>query len=181
MECYRYKQTGGIQDELNLYFRQSGVGWKIEYGLIEYRGDEGFETTIKHAETALETANLQTAKKEIKEAIHDLSRRPDPDVTGAIQHSLACLECTSREITGEKKATLGEILKKNPGFVPRPLDQAIEKIWGYTSEQGRHLKEGETPGFDEAELVVGVTAAVAIYLGKKLGDKSEKKEDDFPF
>ncbi|HXB45808.1 MAG TPA: hypothetical protein VNV85_17195 [Puia sp.] len=170
-----------FQDDLNLYFKQSGIGWKIEYGSIEYRGAEEFETAIKQVETVLETAKLETAKTEIKEAIHDLSRRPVPDITGAIQHSLACLECASREITGDKKATLGDIIKKHPGIVPRPLDLAIEKIWGYSSEQGRHLREGLIPNFDEAELVVGLTATIAIYLGKKLGGKIENKDADFPF
>jgi len=46
--------------------------------------------------TVLETAKLETAKTEIREALNDLSRRPTPDITGAIQHSLACLECVAR-------------------------------------------------------------------------------------
>lgn len=162
-----------FQNELNAYFKQNGIGWKIEFGLIAHRGDEVFETTIRRAETVLGTANLHTAKGEIKEAIQDLSRRPSPDVTGAIQHSLACLECTSREITGDKNATLGEVIKKYPGIVPRPLDQAIEKIWGYSSEQGRHLKEGNDPHLEEAELVVGVTAAIVIYLGRKMRSRDQ--------
>ncbi len=115
------------------------------------------------------TAKLQTAKSEIEEAIHDLSRRPKPDITGAIQHALACLECVCREVTGDKKSTLGDLMKKATGIIPSPLDQAITKIWGFTSEQGRHLREGQEPDYLEAELVVEITAAISTYLGKKLG------------
>jgi hypothetical protein len=157
-----------FQEEVNIYFRQNGIGWKMENGIIEIRGDELFETSVKNVTAALEDSNLNTAKNEISEAMTDLSRKPQADITGAVQHSVACLECVSREITGDKKSTLGDIIKKNPGIVPAPLDKAIEKIWGYTSEQGRHLREGQTPSFEEAELVVELTAAISIYLAKKL-------------
>ena len=171
-----------FSNELNDYFRYNGIGWKLEFGLIEARGDETFEKSITSITAVLEGAKLQTALSEIKEALNDLSRRPNADITGAIQHSLACLECVCREITRDKKATLGELIKKFPGIVPKPLDAAIEKIWGFTSEQGRHLREGNAPNYLEAELVVELTAAIASYLGKKLGGShKEAPEDDLPF
>jgi hypothetical protein len=168
--------------EINEYFITNGIGWKIVNEEIETRGDEVFETAINTVVKVLESAKLQTAKTEIREALNDLSRRPSPDITGAIQHSLACLECVTREATGDKKATLGELMKKYPGIIPSPLDQAVTKIWGFTSEQGRHLREGEAPEYLEAELVVEVTAAISTYLGKKLGGTSTEMEpDDLPF
>lgn len=111
-----------------------------------------------------------------------MSRRPRPDLTGAIQHSLACLECVTREFTGDKKSTLGDLMKKFPGVIPPPLDQAVIKIWGFTSEQGRHLREGQAPEYIEVELVVEVTSAISTYIGKKLGGATQKIEtDDLPF
>lgn len=164
-----------FSEEVNDYFKRNGIGWKLENGLIEIRGDEAFEKSIAHVSSILEAANLPTAKSEIKEAINDLSRRPHPDITGAIQHALASLECVCREVSGDKKATLGELMKKYPNIVPKPLDNAIEKIWGFTSEQGRHLREGKQPGYLEAELIVELTASITIYLGKKLiGAKAEE-------
>src|SRR3989338_5491203 len=123
-------------------------------GQIETRGDTTFETATTRVATILATAKLQTAKSEIEEAI---------------QHSLACLECVCREVTGDKKSTLGDLMKKASGIIPPPLDQAITKIWGFTSEQGRHLREGQKPDYLEAELVVEITAAISTYLRKKLG------------
>lgn len=157
--------------EINEYFIANGIGWKIVNGQIETRGDKVFETAVKTVVSVLETAKLQTAKTEIREALNDLSRRPTPDITGAIQHSLACLECVIREITGDTKSTLGDLMKKYPGVIPTPLDQAVTKIWGFTSEQGRHLREGKAPEYLEAELVVEVTSAIATYLGKKLAEQ----------
>jgi hypothetical protein len=155
--------------EINEYFISNGIGWKIVNGQIETRGDEGFEIAVEKVVAVLEAAKLITAKTEIIEALRDLSRRPAPDITGAIQHSLACLECVTREITGDNKSTLGDLMKKFPGVIPTPLNQAVTKIWGFTSEQGRHLREGQAPEYLEAELVVEVTAAISTYLGKKLG------------
>lgn len=171
-----------FSNEINDYFITNGIGWKIVNGQIETRGDEVFETAINTVVTVLETAKLQTAKNEIREALNDLSRRPTPDITGAIQHSLACLECIIRESTGDTKATLGDLMKKHPNVIPPPLDQAVTKIWGFASEQGRHLREGQAPECLEAELVVEVTAAISTYLGKKLGGVTVKIDnDDLPF
>jgi hypothetical protein len=166
-------------EEINEYFITNGIGWKIVNGLIETRGDEVFETAVKTVVSVLETAKLTTAKTEIREALNDLSRRPKPDITGAIQHSLTCLECVTREVTGDTKSTLGDLMKKFPGVIPSLLDQAVTKIWGFTSEQGRHLREGQAPEYLEAELVVEVTSAIATYLGKKLITTSTNPTNDF--
>lgn len=171
------KERINFSEEMNEYFIINGIGWKIQDVQIETRGDEVFETAIKNVAEVLETAKLDVAKTEIREAIIDLSRRPTPDITGAIQHSLACLECVSREVTGDIKLTLGKIIEKHPNIIPKPLDSAIEKIWGFASNHGRHLQEGQAPEYLEAELVVELTAAIATYLGKKLGgqDKGQSK------
>ena len=47
----------------------------------------------------------------IHEALQDLSRRPQPDLTGALQHALAALECLARDVTGENKPTLGQLMR----------------------------------------------------------------------
>jgi hypothetical protein len=104
---------------------------------------------------------------QLGQAIADLSRRPDPDVTGAVQHALAAVECSARDVTGDLRATLGELIKRNPGFFPPPLDVAVEKAWGFASERGRHLREGREPLPEEAHLVVGLAAALCSYIATK--------------
>lgn len=161
------RESDKFQDAINSYFKSEGIGWQLIDGKIEVRGEEGFEATIKKASSGLKESRLSTASNEIHEAISDLSRRPDPDITGAVQHGMAALECVAREVCGDKKATLGEIMKKYDGLIPKPLDNSIEKAWGYASEMGRHLREGRTPKFEEAEFIVSICASISLYLIKK--------------
>jgi hypothetical protein len=156
-----------FERELNDYFLENGIGWKLSMGIIEIRGPEVFEEVVNTAERQLEAQNLSTARNELHEALRDLSRRPSPDVTGAIQHSMAALECVAREACGQEKANLGDIMKRYRDIVPRPLDEAISKAWGYASENARHIREGREPTFEEAELVVGMVAAISTYLARK--------------
>ncbi|MEZ2625212.1 AbiJ-NTD4 domain-containing protein [Paenalcaligenes hominis] len=163
------KIKGSVESEafasrLNSYFIEQGIGWKLTDGYLEARNPEALEQSIKAATQALNDAGNKTAQKELHEALVDLSRRPKPDVTGAIQHSMAALECVFRNVVGNPKATLGELLKKHPNIIPPPLDQSLDKLWGYASEFGRHIREDREPEFSEAQLVVGVSAAVVTYL-----------------
>lgn len=156
-----------FENELNEYFVESGIGWKLVNGLIEARGSEGYENIIKTTDDALVKSGRNTARSELHEAFADISRRPNPDITGAIQHSMASLECVAREVCGDTKATLGEILNRHKDLIPSPLDQAITKAWGYASEHARHIREGREPSYEEAELIVGICASVSTYLSSK--------------
>ena len=82
---------------------------------------------------------------------------------------MTALECTSREAAGDRQSTLGQIITRNRDLFPKPLDSALEKMWGYASETWRHLKEGNTPDRAEAELVVRVSASLSAYLASRLG------------
>jgi hypothetical protein len=154
-------------DKINGYFRHAGVGWQLQDGKITSRGSEAFEVAVHRALPALEDGNHQTARKEIHEALADLSRRPHADLTGAIHHAMGALECIARTATGDSTRTLGQIVPRHPNLIPKPLDGAIEKAWAYASERARHIREGNDPTRDEAELIVGIAATVATYLSKK--------------
>jgi hypothetical protein len=156
-----------FEQVLNEVFREDGIGWAMENGRIVARGSEAFSAVPRQAVEMLREAGRITAAGEIHEAIQDLSRRP-PDKTGAIQHAMAALECVARDATGQPSKTLGKIIADHRAQlkIPRPLDEALEKLWGYASETGRHLREGLEPSFEDAELVVTVSAAVGIYLAR---------------
>lgn len=156
-----------FEKDINDYFLENGIGWKLSKGVIVMRGDDSFEDKIAEAIDILGEIKIETSISEIKEAITDLSKRPTPDITGSIQHSLASLECLSREITGCKNDTLGKLIKSNPDIVPKPLDSVISQLYGFASEHGRHLREGEAPDFDEAELTVHICASLCVYMAKK--------------
>lgn len=157
----------GFEKDINEYFVEKGIGWKLVNGIIQTRGDKLFEEEIKEAVNLLRDVNLKTSENEIREALKDMSKRPNPDITGSVQHSIAALECLCREITGEKKSTLGKLIKEHPNIVPSPLNKVISEIFGFSSEQGRHLREGGEPNYEEAELVVHLSASLCSYLCKK--------------
>ena len=98
--------------ELNLYFSKEGIGWQLVDGQIQIRGPETFERDVRAAHAVLSKTGRPTAAQEIRQALDDLSRRPSPDVTGAMQHAMAALECVVRDVTGDQKATLGDLLKR---------------------------------------------------------------------
>lgn len=154
-------------DSINRAFRRRGVGWQIIDGKIQIRGPEVFEQVVHQAINLTQQSGRIVAKTELSEALRDLSRRPEPEISGAIQHSMAALECVAKDLTGQPSATLGEWVKKNPDHFPKPLGTAVEKLWGYTSQYGRHVLEGKPADFDEAELVVGLSGALCVYLLRK--------------
>ena len=162
------EQAHIFQDRLNNFFRERGIGWQMAEGQIVVRGSESFTAATREAPATLEEHGRSTAAREIHQALADLSRRPDPDITGAIQHAMAALECVARDVAGDG-STLGEVINRHASAlgVRPPLDQALGKLWGYTSQEGRHVREGRDPSFEEAELVVTLAAAVSVYVSKK--------------
>jgi hypothetical protein len=160
-------------EEINDVLVEQGVGWQMEEGRFVTRGSEAFELAVRSARERATDTGRTTAAGEISEALADLSRRPEPDLTGAMQHGMAALECLARDVTGDPKATLGEILRRysNKLSIPKPLDDAVEKAWGYASEMGRHVREGRTPERADVELVVTISAALIAYLAQ--GESSE--------
>jgi AbiJ N-terminal domain 4 len=156
--------------KLNERFIEQGIGWKLEDGRIVSRESAELEDAVQVAEVALKTAGVLTAEAELRKAREDLSRRPTADLSGAIQHCLASLECLSRKLSGNDTATLGMILKSKATelAIPKPLDVAVEKMWGYASEMGRHLQDGREPAREEVELVVVICAGLMSYLMRKI-------------
>ena len=152
----------GFQVRLNRYFMEHGIGWQMCDGKIVHRGSDAFERATERAVEALDNTGQQTAKGEIEEALLDISRRPKPDVTGAVTHAMAALECVAREVTGKPSRTLGELVPEL-NLTP-PLDKAVHGLWGFSSQRARHIREGESVSTEEAELIVFVACALCGFL-----------------
>jgi AbiJ-like protein len=91
---------------LNEFFRKYGIGWQMVDRKIEVRGPIERDQVVRKSIAGLELASRRTASRELHEALHDLSRRPQADVTGAVQHAGAALECVARDVSGDEKKTL---------------------------------------------------------------------------
>jgi AbiJ-like protein len=158
--------AGVFARDINEFFIDEGIGWQIVDGKIVTRGSEAFQTLVTEAASALATER-PTAAKHLHEALEDLSRRPQADLPGAAYHAMGSLECVARDLTGDPKARLGDILKRYPRLLPKPLDEALSKVWGYASNEARHVVEGREISREEAELLVGLSATVSTYLLRK--------------
>jgi len=73
-------------------------------------------TDIKRSEKK----DIKTAKNEVEEALHDISKRLKPNLTGAIKYPVSALECVSRGIK-ESSENSSSIIKKNRLLFPLPL------------------------------------------------------------
>ncbi|MDI9357788.1 MAG: hypothetical protein QM528_02445 [Phycisphaerales bacterium] len=152
--------------DLNIFFIDNGIGWQIKDGKVVSRGNELFEAIVEKAKTTFETANLPTSKKEIEATIACLSNRPSPDITGAIQHARAGLECVARKVTGDNKSKFKNLMKvfEDNKITPQPLPSVIKQIYGFASNAAVHVQEGQTPKYAEAVLVVHLSVAISTYL-----------------
>jgi len=158
-----------FEARINSGFQKLGIGWQLKDRIVQTRGDEAFEKNLNIAQEKLEESRFAIARKELKEAIMDLSKRPEPDLRGTIQHSIGALESVAREITGDRKKTLGEILKFHPNIVPKPLDDALSKMWGYASEFARHVREDRDVERKEVQLILGISSTIITYLIESVG------------
>lgn len=150
---------------LNDFFLEKGIGWELRDGQITHRGSEAFAKITQEAPRVLGAAGFRRAENEMREALRDISRRPEADITGAIQHAVAALEATAREVAGEPNLTLGKLVPKLN--LPAPLDQAVHKLWGYASDRGRHIRENQSIDLTEAELIVGVAGSLCAFLTQR--------------
>lgn len=164
------RELARFESVMNQLFEEEHIGWRLVDGVLEIHGDELLEGLIEESHEELEASGFNVASQELREARTDLSRRPVPDLSGAVHHAMAALEAVAREVTGEPKKTLGDIIKRHPGLLPPPVDVAASKLWGFASEQGRHGSEARQLDWAEALLVVGIAAALCSYLNKKKGD-----------
>ncbi len=150
---------------LNEFFVDNGIGWELRDGQITHRGSDAFARSTHEIPVRLEKTGHQRAANEMREALRDISRRPEPDITGAIQHAMAALEATARTVTGQPNATLGKLVPMLN--LTAPLDQAVHKLWGYASDRARHIKEQHVVDHSEAELIVSLAGSLCAFLSQR--------------
>lgn len=170
---YQRENATRFSHEINECFREMGIGWELVDGRLRARGDDALEATITAATAALSEAQLGTAQGELAAARKALSQRPEPDLSGAIFHAFAALECVARKVCGDEKRTLGQLVNQYQERFPAPLNDAVAKAWGFASEQARHGREGRLLEYADAEACVGLAATLCSYLLAKLDSKKD--------
>lgn len=162
-----------FQEGINDILGEQGIPWVMVDGIFEFSGDEAETALLHDALDTVSRTDLGIAKQELKDSVACLSRRPEPDLSGAVSHAMSSLESIARHITGDKNATLGAIVDKHDSLFPKPLDQAIQRLWGYASNEARHGREDRNLDEPTARMVVGIVAAMVGYLAEKELGKSE--------
>lgn len=154
-----------FERRLNDFLVENGIGWELRDGLITHRGSEAFARSTHEVPDQLDESGFQRAANEMREALGDISRRPEPDITGAVQHAMAALEATARGVADQPNLTLGKLVSVLD--LPAPLDQAVHKLWGYASDRGRHIREQQVIDRAEAELIVSVAGSLCAFLAQR--------------
>lgn len=149
---------------INEACRANNLGWQMDAGNFVVVASTAQHKSATRVVNDLDAAGLGTSAGQLREAHLDLSRRPQPDISGGMQHAGAAIECLGREISGEAKLTLGEIIKKRDDLFPGAYRKMAEAMWGIVSNQGRHLREEGEPTLEEALFVVGSITNLAAYL-----------------
>jgi len=107
----------------------------------------------------------------LNDSLKFLSDRKSPNYRNSIKESISAVESIVQLITGEKKSTLGQALKKIEPELHPALKGAFEKLYGYTSnaEGIRHalIKEPNLD-FEEAKFMLVSCSAFINYLKIKM-------------
>jgi len=157
-----------ITEDINTLFADENLAWHVVEGEVVLRTGDVSDEVVAHAIDALEEANRPTAASELRKAMAALSKKPDPDTRDAVRSALGAMEALARDITGDRKSTLGEILKaKGKDLLAPPLPQAFAQIWGYASDVARHVDEQREPTLEEAVFVVGVVGSAIALLSRR--------------
>lgn len=133
------------------------------------------ETEIKAIEEAVAVAamtGLRGVETHLKTALHHFADRSTPDYRNSIKESISAVEAVARAITGNKKATLGEALKRidNEIALHESLKKGFSSIYGYTSDDDgiRHgLTDEPNVGSDDARFMLVSCSAFVHYLIEK--------------
>jgi len=129
---------------------------------------------ISEIEEALEISKpLKGANTHLKKALELLADRKSPDYRNSIKESISAIEAICNLITKEKKATLGQALKKieNKVGLHPALKNAFTSLYGYTSDaEGiRHaLLDEPNLNFEDAKFMLVACSAFFNYLINKL-------------
>ena len=126
-------QRGEFSKKLNSLFREENIGYEMQEGKIERRGNEFTDGKIKEARILLKAPEFKGADQHFEKAIRSLNTRPNPDVENCIKDAVGAIESIGRIIVKNETALLSDVIKDavKKGVIPQPLDQAFQKVYSY--------------------------------------------------
>jgi len=131
------------------------------------------EAEISEIEEALKSSEpLKCVNTHLKRSLDLLADRKSPDYRNSVKESISAVEAICKLITKDKKATLGQALKKiEEKICLHPaLKDAFRSLYGYTSDaEGiRHaLLDEPNLSFEDAKFMLVSCSAFINYLINK--------------
>jgi hypothetical protein len=168
-----YAQLDGQLEEtfstiLNGFLEQEMSAYRLVDGQVAEITSEQEIASIEDAIT--DSQPLRPVQTHLREALEKLTSREKPDFRNSIKESISAVEALCKIITGDKKATLGQAIKrlKDAGVQLHPtLESAWSKLYGYTSDESgiRHaLSDERTVGFSDAKYMLVSCSAFVNHL-----------------
>lgn len=120
-----------------------------------------------------QTTEYDSVNKHIVKATKLFSQRPTPDFENTIKESISAVEALCCIITNDKKATLGDALKKleRKGLkLHKALQSAMSSLYGYTSDESgiRHGSiDFASASREDAKYMLVSCSAFVNYLIEK--------------
>jgi hypothetical protein len=156
--------------KVNVALESENAAYRIVAG-------EVVQITVREEVEAVEEA-IKSPQSEVRthlqRALELLSDRKGPDYRNSIKESISAVEAVCRSTTGSPTATLGDcikVLKKN-GSVHPAFEQALTKLYGYTSDSAgiRHslTEDGESPSYPEAKFMLVACSAFTSFITAKM-------------
>ena len=158
-------------NQINRILKEENSAYRVsQNGLVlPISNEEELEAVNEVNQTPYSPVN-----EHIQKAISLFKKEPS-DYANSIKESISAVEALCQIIIDDEKATLGKAIKKlkEKGIIiPPALEEAFNKLYGYTSNEGgiRHaLSEGDTPPtFDDAKYMLVSCSAFVNYLISKM-------------
>lgn len=166
----RFTKEGFVR-VANFILEREMSGYRFSgYQLVLITNTEELEALQKAS--ALE-GPLTPVSAHIDSAISLFADRQNPDYRNSIKESISAVEAMCKIMTGDKKGTLGQALKKleDKGIeLHAALKSSFSSLYGYTNDaEGiRHaLLEEPNLDFDDAKVMLVSCSAFVNYLAAK--------------
>jgi len=141
--------------------------------------DEVVEITDEHEIETIESAldkGIKASRSHVLRALNLLSDRKQPDYRNSIKESISAVEAACQVLAAMPKATLGDCIRviKDRGTVHPAFEQALLKLYGYTSDEGgiRHAltEESVSPSYADAKFMLVASSAFVNYIWTKAAE-----------
>lgn len=141
--------------------------------------DEVVEITDEHEIEAIESAldkGIKASRSHLSRALDLLSDRKQPDYRNSIKESVSAVEAACQVLARIPKATLGDCIRvlKKRGTVHPAFEQALLKLYGYTSDKGgiRHAltEDSAAPSYSDAKFMLVASSAFVNFIWTKASE-----------